>query len=499
MVEHLIQTEEAQSSLLDCAAFLAENITSRDGYASAMMEIVPFYLKKVAVDLAAQLSDSIDDPFVRDRLLSAVAEKCAAINDDEYAFQLVEAVEDAGLQSEARSRIAGIKAAAGEFEKAFEIAAMLEHPSEALGEIAYQMTMKNRESEAQKTLEQIDYAAAKVHALQMIASYYEENKNNEKTNNVLDEAVISAYEIDFPEEKIRVLQNLGEQYVNNGRYDKAIETFDKAKTEAEKLDSIHRDVFLAGISLGFLRSGSLELADRSLDILTDKIQIATCLLGFSREFWAKKELGEALDTLEEAFAILKSQRDAEIRDSRARYALFAAIAAQFAQFDKPERAIEIAQSIADEIEQNSALTRIAQISGLKNNDEIARLAINAIGEDLERMFALIKFSDAKSQLGKRDESIELLNEAATLAETVPQIAARSQAYNELAKRFTEYGEMKRAREISQENLAAIASIRDETARVLAIAHLSEIYDMANFELTDEEIKVIQEMIRHTGW
>ena len=92
MAEHLITTKEAEENLLSCAAFLAEGIKSSDGHSEALRTILPFYLEKDEVDLAAEFANSIDDPFMRDKLLTLVAEKCAAIDDDEYAFQLVEAI-----------------------------------------------------------------------------------------------------------------------------------------------------------------------------------------------------------------------------------------------------------------------------------------------------------------------------------------------------------------------------------------------------------------------
>ncbi|MDQ6786888.1 MAG: hypothetical protein M3033_08785 [Acidobacteriota bacterium] len=499
MAEHLIQIEEARENLLDCAAFLAEDIKSRDGFAEALKEIVPRYLEKDAVDLAAQLADSIADPFVRDRLLSNVAEKCAAINDDEYAFQLVESIEDAGLQAEARERIAIKKASNGEFDKAFEIAAALEHPSHAFGNFAYQLTAENREAEAAQMLEQIEYPAAKANALQLIAGFYRENNQAEKAVRALDMAITSAEDIDFPEEKIRVLEHIAEDFLQNERRDKAIETFDKAKTVAETLGGVYRDAFLSRIAYGFLRAGSLELADRTLDNVTDKTQIASSLLGFAREFGGKGEIAEGLETLEESYAILKSQRDAEIRDSRARFGLLAAIAVQFAGFEKAERAIEIAQSIADEGEQVSALSQIAQICTTQGKDDVARQAINAVTEDAQRMFALIGVSDAKKRQGKTVEAIEILNEAAHLAETVPQLSSRSTAFNELAKRFAEYNEPEKARQISRENLETIAQIRDESTRAVALAQLSDIYEQANFTLTEEDKKILQTMIQHAEW
>lgn len=496
MAEHLILPDEARANLLDAAAFLAENIKSRDGYAAAMTEIVPLYLEKNAVDLAAQLSDSIEDPFARSRLLSDVAVKCSEIGDDDYAFQIVEAIEDVRSQSETSELIAAVKAANGEFEKAFQIAAALEHPSEALAVVAFELTKRNRADEARQTLSQVDYAPAKIHALQRIAEFYGQKGETDTANQFLDEAVLAAADIDFAEEKIRVLQNIAEHFIESGKNDKAIATYEKARAEAERLaGGNYRDVFLTNAAHGFLQAGAVESADETLDAIKDKTQIAVCLLAFSREFWKRNETDEALETLEEAVAVLKSQPEAQIRDSRARYALLAAIAAQFAQFDKPERALEIAQSIENYNEQTAALSQIAQIAVLKNDDETRRQAIQSIGDDAERMFALIGASDAQNRQDKRGDAMDSLNEAAHLAETVPQLAARSQVFNELASRFAGWGESEKAREISRENLETIAQIRDETTRAVALVRLSEVYRQANFDLNDAEKNIVEQMIR----
>ncbi|MEP7039901.1 MAG: hypothetical protein ABI891_16335 [Acidobacteriota bacterium] len=495
MSEHQISIDQARENLLSCATFLAEDIRSAEGHAEAMKEIVPHYLTKGDVDLAAALANTVDDPFVRDRLLSKVAAKCAEINDDEYAFQLVEAIEDHGLQGEARENIALSKAAKGDFEKAFEITNELNHPSNALGLIAYHLTVKNREEEARQTLSRIEYPAAKVNALQLIAEYYEKNNQTEKANNALDEAAAAAEESDFPEEKIRVLQYVAEHYRAGGRNDKAIETFEKAKTIAEQIDGVHRDNLLAGIALGFLRAGNIELADRTLDLVGDNTQISNALVGFSQEFWNNGEKDDALETLEEAYAILKSQKDAEIRDSRARFNLWGVIAVQFAKYEKGERAIEIAQENIEEMEQMSALSQIAQVCTTQGKDELARQAMSAIAEDSQRMFALIGVSDAKNNSGEREKAIEFLNEAAALCETVPQLPSRSAAYNEFTVRFHNYGENTKSRLMSHENLETIADIRDESVQVVTLAQLANIYERENFALTDAEKTILQKMMR----
>ncbi|MEJ7862805.1 MAG: tetratricopeptide repeat protein [Pyrinomonadaceae bacterium] len=496
MTEHLILIDEAQENLLSCATFLAENIKSSDGRGTAMKEIVPRYLEKGEVDMAAQLADLVDDPFVRDRLLSDVADKCAEIDDDEYALQLVESIEDLSLQAEAKERIAIRKAYIGEFDKAFEITALLDHPSHALGIIAYRQTVKGLETEARQTLSLIEYPASKVNALQFIAEHYEKENKIEQANNALDEAVKAAEETDLAEETARILQYVAEHFRANDRNDKAIETFEKAKLIAEKVEGVHRDDLLAGISIGQLRAGSVDLADRTLDLVNDPVQTATCLVGFSRVFWEKGEREDALESLEEAYALVKSQRDRDIRDSRAHFAVWGTIAVQFAKFEKQERAIEIAQENISESERTSALAQIAQVSTLQNEDEFARQALKAIPDEALRMFALIGVSDAKKRLGDEEKAIGVLDEAAALCETIPQLTARSTAYNELATRFHDYGKTEKTRELLHENLETIAKIRDESARAISLAQLSDVYERANFTLSDAEKEIIKTMLRH---
>jgi hypothetical protein len=111
------------------------------------------------------------------------------------------------------------------------------------------------------------------------------------------------------------------------------------------------------------------------------------------------------------------------------------------------------------------------------------------------MFALINVSDEKNKQENRIEALEILNEAAHLAETVPQLSARSAALGELAKRFYEYGEIEKARRVSHENLEVITQIRDETIRSTALARLNDIYEAAGLDLTEVEKTALQNLMK----
>ncbi len=486
MSDYFISFEQAKNDLLSCAAFLAERIKSSDGHSTAMQTIVPRYLAAGNVDLAAELANAVEDPFSRDKLLTAIAEKCAELDDYEYAMQLTEAIEDHGMQAQAFERVALVMAGKGNLEQAAEVADGMAHPDFVYAGIAVHQAANGDEAGSGDTLQQIEFATARASALQHIAAKQIETKETEKALNSLEQAIAAANEIEHDEEKIRTLCDIGNLFIEAKRNDKAIETFEMARTSAEVLDNIHRDFFLVNCALGFLFAGSSELADSTLDLVTDKTQMASALLGFARDHWSKNEKDDAIETLDEAYAILSSQREAETRDSRARNSLLASIAAQFAGFGNTDRGVDAALENIDEDERMAALSQIAQILVLRKEDELARQTVNLITEDSNRLLALVAVADAKQELGEKEASVSLLDEAATLVETVPQLGARSTVLNEIAERLVDQGETVKAREISHQNLDLISSIRDESSRAVELAKLSALYQRSNFDLSESE-------------
>lgn len=494
MSQHFISRDDAERDLLACAAYLAESIQSNDGRAQAMMAVVPKYLAKGEVDLAAELSNTVDDPFARDRLLTAVAETCAGIDDDEYALQLVEAMDDPGMRAQARERIGLRLASAGSIEKARSIADSMDHRDNVLAGIAIRQYADSNEKEALETVTDIGFVSAASHAFIAMAAADVEHEKYECAAAMLERAIEPAEEIEHEEERIRVLIDISNSFVAAKRKDRAIEMFDKAREYAEQLDNIHRDNFLAAVSVGFLRSGSLDLADRTLDAVADKTQIATALLGFAREFWRRDESDDAFESLGEAYSILRSQKEAETRDSRARFSLLANIAEQFAGFGKGERAIEVAQEIENEEQSMNALSQIARILAVQENDELARLALNSIPDDAHRVSALIALSDVASSKEDETKATALLEEASTLAEEVPQLASRSAAFNAIATRFVALNDKEKAHTVAAANLGLIATIKDESSQVSLLVDLAELFEKAEFTIAESESEVIKSLL-----
>ncbi len=496
MPDYFISREKAENDLLDCAAFLAERIKSSDGHAEAMKAIIPMYLAKDDVDLAAELANAIDDPFSRDRLLIEVAVRCAEIDDEEYALQLSDAIEDHGLQAQAFERIGLVIASRGKDEKAAEIADLIGHPDTVYAGIAVNQASRGNDAGADQTIESIEFPSARVAALKEIGSAKINDGKTAEGVALIEAAVAEAGEIEHDEEQIRALCELGNIFLDGKANDKAIETFDMARSLAEKLDNQHRDYFLVLSALGFLSAGSEELADRTLDLVTDKTHMASAMLGFAKHQWKKDQKEDAIDSLEEAYEILRSQHETETRDSRSKNGLFSTIAIQFGGFGKTERATEIALENPDPKERMNALAQIAQILTVQKEDELARDTVNLIDEDQDRLFALIGISDAKRRLEQPDAAITILDEALSLAETVPQLSSQAEVLGEIAQRFASLGQTEKARAASLENLSVIAQIRDESSRAAAIAELAVIYGNAGLELSEAETTALGGLTNH---
>jgi tetratricopeptide (TPR) repeat protein len=494
MAEHFISRDDAERDLLAAAAYLAETIKSSDGRAQAMAAVVPRYLEKGEVDLAAELANTVDDPFVRDRLLIAVAETCASTDDDEYALQLVEAIEDPGMQAQARERIGLQLASHGKTEKARAVADAMEHRDNVLAGLAVKLQVDGAEEAAGATLSEIEYPAAAAHALVTMAADAVGKGEGPRAAEFLERSLQPAEDIEHPEERIRVLIDIGNSFAAAGRNDRAIETLDRARGHAEELDNFHRDNFLASVSLGLMRAGSIDAADRTLDAVQDKTQIATALSGFAGEYWKRDERDEALEALGEAYALIKSQHERETRDTKAKYNVWANIAVQFAGFGKGERALEIAAELVDDDYANNAFTQIARLMSVEKNDELMRQALASIRDDGHRVFTLIAMHDSASSAGDTAKATEFINEAFALAEEVPQLASRSAAYNSIATRYLAAGENDLARSAARESLAVITEIKDESSAAEALAGLSEVYEKGNFEIEEDERDSFRQLI-----
>ncbi len=492
MSEVFISRDAALGDLLSAAAYIGERISSADGRAEAMNAIVPAFLERGEVDLAAELANGVDDPFSRDRLLTLVAEKCASLDDDEYALQLADSIEENAMREDALERIALIKADKGQSVTASEIADSISHRDGVDAALAIKQAETNVDG-ALDSVATIPFVTARVAALKAMADSRVETDLNGAVR-CLVAAFSDAAEIEHDEERIRYFCDIGNSFVTAKRNDLAIKAFDTAFQQTKELENIHRDFFFSNCALGFLHSNSQDLAEKALDEIRDKTQMASSLVGFARESWKKDEKETAIEDLDEAFEILKSQRDIETRDTRAKNALMAAIAAQFAGFGKHERGLEAAAEVTDPNENASATSQIAQVLVLQNEDERAREVLDVFEEPSGRVGALLAMSDVKRDKDLKDDAISLIDEAVSQIDDVPQLVLRSELLNGAASRYAALSNEAKSREATVANLKLISEIRDESSRATQVAAIAPIYSEYGYNLGEAESNGIHRLV-----
>lgn len=496
-MSEVISSESASENLISCAVFLADRVRSAEARAAALQPVIERFLEREDVDSAAAYADSIGDPFLRDRMLIRVIAKCVEMRDDEYARQLVDAIEEDGARASATETLALQLAGRGDFDEAVKVAEDLVHSAEAFGGIAVNLAIKGEYARALEVLDRVDFYNSRVDALVEIAAVRFKNGEAAGAVEVLENALADCDEIEFEEDRIRAYLRLGAAFVETDRKDRAIESLEKARQLAEGIEGAHRDNLLAGVAIAFLSAGSVDLADRCLDLVADKTQMASALVGFSRIYLEEEDAEEALDAVEEALAILRSEGDKEIRNSKARYQVFRDIAIEFARVGKFERAMEIAQQNPDPALMRNALVNISQISVLRGEDELARQALAALGSEVDKVWGLLSASDAKESTGAREDAVALLDEASEESESIPQQIVKAEIRTEIAKRYQHYGLGDRAREAAAQCLAAVPEIMGDSNRAIALCDLSNLYDKYDYEVTGEDREVLEHVIRQS--
>jgi hypothetical protein len=490
-----IQPADAENDVLACAAFVAERVGSNDAHAEAIREVVARYLKKGEVDLSAELADAVEDNFARDRLLGDVAEYCARIDDDEYAVQLADACEDINARAAARERIVAAKAEMHQFDKALEIADSLSHRDNAYAAIAFQHAAQGSNVAADALIDKIEFPALKAKTYAEIGADRINNDKRIEAEGYINTAESIAKEIEHSEEYLREMCELAALWIAAGRRDRAIELLSATRARADAIDNRGwRDYWLSQIAQLYFRADTTELADRALDQIEDPYHFALCLKKFAERKAAHGNQTEALEDLEEGRALLLSQRDIDVRDSKARYELLSAIAVDVAACGKPELGIEYAAAIREPTTRNAALNGIAGVCAMTGHDEFAQAALRAIDDDGIRSFALIGMSDAYKRMDKNDEALNTLTESHNIVEELPQLPARAAALCELAVRFDAAGSREQARAAMLENLRINDRILDSGTKAIGLVRAADVFEKLELEIGDAEKSVLKKLV-----
>ncbi len=491
--------EEASNSLLSTAVYEAELIGGRDERTAALVNLIPFFLQRKDVDSAAELADSIEETFVRDRELGVVAARCIEINDEEYAFQLVEAIEDPNSRNTALERIAIEYAKEGKLDDARKVIDELEYPSEALTEISFQEAKAGDIEKAYQTVSSIGYPKVEIDALERISTLFTTPEDKDFAVGSLLKAVGRVSELELPEQEIDALVSLGTLFSNVDDKANAIQALSDARQKAEELDSVSKDHYLSKVSLAFMQVGSVDLADLSLDGVVDQVKIATCLAGFARTYLNEGEQEDAVDALVEAIAVLKSQPEREIRDSNERMEAFRSIAITFGLSGDYGRANEVLDDLHDpRMNMETRVQLILMEADSADSGDIETL-IRSLNDDEFELGAYLSLSDHYAAKGETDASLNALDEAKEIVLTQDSPVLRLSVLPKIISSYGILGKGEIERPLGSQAIEMVREIKGIGTRSEMLAELFRAFEVCAYSLTESDKSELQTIMKTSSW
>lgn len=485
-------TPENVLDLLSIAQAIANTIAGNEQHAAAISLIVNECLKRGDVDRAALAADEVSDPFMRDRLLLQTAEKCSEIDDDDYALQLMDAIEDPGRRLAAIEASGIVKARRGQIEKALSLAEMHLHSDRILAEIAVYHLLEGETQKAIDIINSIEFLPAAIDAL--IAGAEEKTKTSETSEAVmlLERAIEAATNLEQPDDLVDKMIAIGTALTAAGRNDLAISTFEQARQATDQIEGIHRDQLLAAIALGFTNAGSESLAEIALDSIIDLTQLSSALKSISEVHRKSGDAAKADEFLDEAYEVLRSEKDTQRRDSRASFALQAAIARSFAETNKADKAIEAAESIPLEDYSHTALVSIAAAFAEQGKTDEACAILSSISNDAGKVAGLLAIADAL--ISDPARATEFLRLAAENVDGIIQQSLRVQILGEIIGRYLKIGNLEAAANLRHSLVETLPMIRDRFVQIREILILGSIFGFEETNYSAEEIRAFLRLL-----
>lgn len=476
--------EEAVADLLHASAYLAEDVESVDEMSEAMNIVVPRFLERGEMDLAAAMADVTIDPLTRDRLLIAVAEACIGRNDDDYAMQLVEAIEEEALSAGAYERVALKMVERGDTDRALEIAENLSHPDEIFKSVAMEHYRHGRFEESFSCASMITIPVTRALLAIALARMAHERESPVEFKNQIDNAERYSAQTDLPEEAANILLEIGGLCLEADRGDLAIGRFEKVRDLCEKLSWPHRDNLLGAAATGLFSAGSETLADMALDLVTDKSVLAKTLSAFAAQLRKQGEESSALEALEEAHEILGSQKDKEIRDHRANNSAWRGVAVQFMLTGSAPKALKVIGEIEDDETRTSSASQCALVAADSSDDSDWRLFFNMIGDPIVEGMTLIAIAGTANRKGDSQAVKALVKECSDRLDSIHQPVAACAVSTELFDLQCRIGDPVGAHGSLMHALLVCSSMVNRSSQSIALARLSSKTDANRYALDE---------------
>lgn len=492
MQEFTSDGSEFDVNYLTCALRLAESLHG-EGQLEVTEAIALHYIEAGELDRGVELAEQIPDAYARDSLLAVITAKAVALEEEDYASELLETIEEPILHNSAIEKMAIEFARRGEFDAALGLTDQLADNASALGTIAALYWQSGQKNEALELARSIEFPQESAIALVQLAKL---SDDNEESLNLLAEACSVAEDIDSAELKVFALIAIASGCEERADREQSLETLNRAFEVCEDFESgnlvglsadFARDEALLEIVQGLVRVQDLSKATEVAEAIDDRFLFARANLGLAVARGKDSQPGEAAEYLDEAKAVIVELRPYGAQEAEVLDALIIDLAISYADARNYDEARRIIRSLASEEKQRLVLNELGKLCGRAGDDR----EISEIAESLAS-----PYDKARYWLGiyDSDSSEGALTRVLASAEDVEQPVEKAEVFTGLALRFAKSEQSPQAENFFLTATNAATLIEGSFLRARAFLRLAKASQAAERNPNQNEQHLLEQMM-----
>jgi tetratricopeptide (TPR) repeat protein len=492
--------EDVSEDVLEVAILLTQTVDG-DGYAELSQSIAIQLAERGDLQRALDVAETIADPFLRDQTLGNIATMSVDLNEDE-ATELLTAIEDPVLRDLAVEQLAIRYAEMGNTEKSLEMAFRLPDSDPALASIGHTLATKGFEVQAQEIIESIQSPVARIGVLSQIFAEFLKQEKTAEAAHILESAEGELAEALFPEDRINGALIIATMLTDLARRDEAFKELSEAAKLCKEFEDSNnedtdtefvRDDALAQLASQMARIGHVAEADALTEEIGEAFPFARATVQLALAQHKAGNTDESLKLLQQAREITDEQPTYGEYGSRLRDALFAEIAAAFANCDHYDQALEIASSVTNADERLRALIRVGQIAAESQQPSVVAKAAEHLQDDVSKSSYWLSVGETLRTAGQFEAFDDAAAHASDCAERIEMPYDRSLLLAEIGFRLAERSKEK-SDSIFVRTVQDLPSIESGYRKVVTLLSLAQKYWKLDRKPAGDERAVLRDLV-----
>jgi tetratricopeptide (TPR) repeat protein len=494
-------SENYHQDLLAATVAVARTIDVDDERSEITEAIAIEYALRADFDRAADLMETVQDPYSHDKGIGSLAVLVADAGDTEFADQLLNSIEDQSLLTTALELVAVSHAKRGDFDAALQLSDELADTAETWRAIAEIYAAKGLNEKALELARSIEAPLPRTFTLVELALQAKDQGFPVSAQELIVEAAEAAGTIEFAEDQVEALITIASVYEKLDAPDAAYDRLCEAIRVCDEIESTSgiitatsvRDQELAIIAAALANLKFFEKAEEVLETIEDPFRFALGSGQVAVAYRKNQLQAEANELLAQAVEIAKDEDVVSEQAVVMQQEVFANLAYMYATNGQIEKSLEVVELVHRVGLKNDWLTEIGRVAVRLGFDP--SIVSESYTEESSKASFWVVISDEYAHLDRGNEADDALNRAIQSAEKSDERPyEQALAFSEIATRLHIRDRLEQSRQLVQRTLSMIPKIASRTRKALVLLALARKNRKVGHELNESESAQLHEIL-----